>query len=39
MCCMNETVFNIFEVLGFTHLYSVFDSEDRAVTSFQEASS
>ena len=39
MCCMNETVFNIFEVLGFTHLYSVFPSEDLAVHSFQEASS
>ena len=39
MCCMNETVFNIFEVLGFTHLYSVFTSEDLAVHSFQEATS
>ena len=39
MCCMNETVFNIFEVLGFTHLYSVFGSEDLAVGSFQEVSS
>ena len=39
LCCMNETVFNIFEVLGFTHLYSVFSSEDLAVNSFQEGSS
>jgi anti-sigma B factor antagonist len=39
MCSMNETVFNIFEVLGFTHLYSVFDSEENAVLSFREASS
>jgi anti-sigma B factor antagonist len=38
MCCMNETVFNIFEVLGFTHLYSVFDSEELAIHSFQEGS-
>ena len=39
MCSMNETVFNIFEVLGFTHLYSVFDSEEKAVLSFREVSS
>jgi anti-sigma B factor antagonist len=36
MCNMNETVFNIFEVLGFTHLYSTFDSEDNAIRSFEE---
>ena len=36
MCSMNETVFNIFEVLGFTHLYSIFDSEDSAIQSFEE---
>ena len=31
-----ETVFNIFEVLGFTHLYSIFDTEDKAIRSFEE---
>jgi anti-sigma B factor antagonist len=36
ICNMNETVFNIFEVLGFTHLYSIFDSEDKAIRSFEE---
>jgi anti-sigma B factor antagonist len=36
MCSMNETVFNIFEVLGFTHLYSIFDTEDKAIRSFEE---
>lgn len=28
---MNETVFNIFDTLGFTHLFKVFDSEDQAL--------
>ena len=37
MCSMNETVFNIFDVLGFTHLYSIYDTEDKAVQSFGEA--
>jgi anti-sigma B factor antagonist len=37
MCSMNETVFNIFDVLGFTHLYSIFESEDKAIQSFEEA--
>ena len=36
ICSMNETVFNIFDVLGFTHLYSIFDSEESAVRSFTE---
>jgi|SRR5919106_1286988 anti-sigma B factor antagonist len=36
MCSMNETVFNIFDVLGFTHLYSIYDTEDKAVQSFGE---
>lgn len=36
MSDMNETVFNIFDVLGFTHLYSIFETEERAVLSFQE---
>jgi anti-sigma B factor antagonist len=37
MCSMNETVFNIFDVLGFTHLYSIFESEDKAIQSFEGA--
>ena len=36
---LNETVHNIFEVLGFTHLYSIFETEDKAVHSFEEATS
>jgi anti-sigma B factor antagonist len=36
MCNMNETVYNIFDVLGFTHLYSIFESEEKAVRSFDE---
>jgi anti-sigma B factor antagonist len=36
MCSMNETVFNIFDVLGFTHLYSIYDTEDKAIQSFGE---
>jgi anti-sigma B factor antagonist len=36
MCSMNETVFNIFDVLGFTHLYSIFETEDKAIQSFEE---
>jgi len=27
---MNETVFNIFDTLGFTHLFKVFDTEEEA---------
>ena len=33
---LNETVFNIFDVLGFTHLYSIFQTEEKAVESFKE---
>lgn len=32
---MNETVFNIFDTLGFTHLFKVFDTEEEAITSLQ----
>ena len=32
---LNETVQNIFEVLGFNHLCKMFDSEKDAVESFQ----
>lgn len=28
---MNETVFNIFDTLGFTHLFKVFDTESEAL--------
>ncbi len=31
---LNETVMNIFEVLGFNHLCKVFDSEEEAVQSY-----
>jgi anti-sigma B factor antagonist len=37
ICSMNETVFNIFDVLGFTHLYSIFETEDRAIESFGQS--
>ena len=36
MSNVNQTVFNIFEVLGFTHLYSIFDTEDLAIRSFEK---
>jgi len=32
---LNETVRNIFEILGFNHLYRIFPSEVEAVVSFQ----
>jgi anti-sigma B factor antagonist len=32
---LNETVMNIFEVLGFNHLCQVFDSEQNAVESYR----
>lgn len=28
---MNETIFHIFDTLGFTHLFQVFDSEEQAL--------
>lgn len=34
---LNETVRNIFEILGFNHLYRIFPSEAEAVVSFREA--
>ena len=34
---MNETVFNIFDTLGFTHLFKVFDTEEEAITSLKAA--
>ena len=33
---LNETVRNIFEILGFNHLYRIFPSEVEAVLSFRE---
>jgi len=33
---LNETVRNIFEILGFHHLYRIFPSEVEAVVSFRE---
>ena len=33
---LNETVRNIFEILGFNHLYRIFPSEVEAVVSFRE---
>ena len=34
---LNETVRNIFEILGFHHLYHVYSSEVEAITSFRPA--
>ena len=31
---LNENVFNVFEILGFTHLYRIFDSVEAATRSF-----
>lgn len=37
VCSLNETVRNIFEILGFHHLYRTFASEGEAVASFGAA--
>jgi len=34
---LNETVRNIFEILGFNHLYRIYPSEVEAITSFRSA--
>ena len=34
---MNETVYNIFDTLGFTHLFKVFDTEEEAITSLRDS--
>jgi len=34
---LNETVLNIFEILGFNHLYRIFPSELEAVSSFRSS--
>jgi anti-sigma B factor antagonist len=36
MAELNETVRNIFEILGFNHLYQVFPSEVEAILSFRD---
>jgi anti-sigma B factor antagonist len=36
LASLNETVLNIFEILGFHHLYKIFGSEGEAVRSFRE---
>jgi len=33
---LNETVLNIFEILGFNHLYKIFPSEVDAISSFRQ---
>ena len=33
---LNETVLNIFEILGFNHLYRIFPSEFEAISSFRQ---
>jgi anti-sigma B factor antagonist len=33
---LSETVQNIFEILGFHHLYRIFGTEDEAVSSFRQ---
>ena len=33
---LNETVTNIFEILGFNHLYRIFPSESEAILSFRQ---
>jgi anti-sigma B factor antagonist len=34
---LNETVLNIFEILGFHHLYLIFSTEMEAIRSFRPA--
>lgn len=34
---MSENIFNIFDILGFTHLYKIFKDEAEALGSFTEA--
>ena len=31
---LSESVFNVFDILGFTHLFSIFPTEDEALRSF-----
>ena len=34
---LNDTVLNIFEMLGFNHLYRIFPSEQEAIQSFRDS--
>jgi len=34
---MSENIFNIFDILGFTHLYKIFKDESEALDSFSKA--
>jgi len=36
---MNETVYHIFDTLGFTHLFKVFESEEEALATVDEVES
>ena len=36
LAALNETVHNIFEILGFNHLYRTYPSEAEAILSFRE---
>jgi len=36
LASLNETVRNIFEILGFNHLYRIFPSEAEAILSFRQ---
>jgi anti-sigma B factor antagonist len=36
LASLNETVLNIFEILGFDHLYRLFPSEAEAIASFRQ---
>jgi anti-sigma B factor antagonist len=38
LASLNETVLNIFEILGFDHLYRLFPSEAEAIASFRQDS-
>ena len=31
---LSESVYNVFDILGFTHVFQIFDTEDAAVRSF-----
>jgi anti-sigma B factor antagonist len=39
IAALNATVFNIFDLLGFTHLYRIYNTENEALTSFVAESS
>ncbi len=35
-CCLSEKIDEIFELLGFKHIFKVFKNEDNAIKSFEE---